>query len=779
MDKRSFLFISLMMISFFVLNTFVFDRSGELQKNQDLSRKELYESKIAKQEQLPLVPLFYDKNGEQFATNALQFGDLYLTLQGEEKLPETLHAKNTSLNLFFVNGLGIYSSSKEFNLPPIPSLKNATDLQLVSNLQTFNQASSTIGEYANRRIHFPYTKLEGDAIALYSGSDGLIPVGIWSYEEKQFILFEDTEELKGFISLQRPAKKIDEALQNERFYVLENEYQQVVFSTIGGAIAELNLPLSSETNKLSVVHPIEFDFQIEKSNQENAKFPLSSYTGIDKNGQSVKMTPKQGGYTPLLRRNILSKTGTVLSQVSPSLYSLNLTEEGENFSPTIYKVSRFSAKEIEFIGIEAHRKITKTYRFVEGAPYTLELSVKIDGDLKGLWLTTGVPEAELVSGSYAPLLQWYNEKKGKMQKISLPKGAVDYLDLNPAWVSNSNGFFGIILDPVNSSGSGIQVRQYSGESIPSRISMIDPKYSPYPAKDYPGYTCSIPFGENSIEGLANYIVYAGPYEDDILKMVDAALPGQDPNFITAITVQGFFSFISAPFAKFLYLVMQFFYFITHSWGFSIILLTLLLRIILYPLNLWALKSSAKAQEVAPEIARVQEKFKNDPNRMRMEQAMVYRNAGVNPFSALLPLLIQLPFMIGMLELIKTTFELRGASFIPGWIDNLTAPDVLFSWDYPLFFFGTSFHLLPFILGAIMFAQNQLNRIQQEKKGNMTDQQKQMMSMGNIMMLVFTFVFYNMPSGLNIYWIFSTMFGILQQWFITRKIKKEQQVKVLK
>jgi YidC/Oxa1 family membrane protein insertase len=136
-------------------------------------------------------------------------------------------------------------------------------------------------------------------------------------------------------------------------------------------------------------------------------------------------------------------------------------------------------------------------------------------------------------------------------------------------------------------------------------------------------------------------------------------------------------------------------------------------------------------------------------------------------------------MIGLLELIKTTFELRGASFIPGWIDNLTAPDVLFSWNYPLFFFGTSFHLLPFILGGIMFAQNRMNRIQQEKKGPMTDQQKQMMSMGNIMMIGFTFIFYNMPSGLNIYWIFSTLFGMIQQWFMTKKIKKEQQVKILK
>jgi YidC/Oxa1 family membrane protein insertase len=779
MDRRSFLFIFLITISFFLLNTFVFDRSGELQKNQDISRKELYEAKVAKMADIPLAPLFHDKNGENFATNALRFGDLYLTLQESETLPPMLYANGASLHLSLVNDLGIYSSSKDVKFPSIPSAKNMGDLQLVSNFQNLDKISTAIGEYANHRIHFPFAKLEGDAIALHPSTDGFIPVGVWSYEEKQFTLFEDTEGLKGWLPLERDSANLDSALRNERLYVLENDYQQVVFSTISGAVSELNLPFSSKTNTLSVVNPIAFDYELEKEHPENAMFPLSSYMGVDKSGITTKMEPKAGGYTPLLRRNIMGKSGVVSSQVSPSMYALGLREEGENFSPTTYKVGRFSANEIEFIGSEAHRKVTKTYKFVEGAPYTLELTIKVDGDVKGLWLTSGVPEAELVSGSYSPLLQWYNGKKGKMEKISLPKGEVDYPDVKPTWVSNSNGFFGIILDPVGATASGVQIEQYSGESIPTRISLIDPKYTPYPAKNYPGYVCSIPFEETANQGMATYIVYAGPYEDDILKMVDGALPGDGPNFISAITVQGFFSFISAPFAKFLYMVMQFFYFVTRSWGFSIILLTLLLRIILYPLNLWALKSTTKAQELAPEIERVKEKYKADPNRARMEQAMVYKNAGVNPFSAMLPMLIQLPFMIGLLELIKTTFELRGASFVPGWIDNLTAPDVLFSWNYPLFFFGTSFHLLPFILGGLMFAQNQMNRLQQEKKGPMTDQQKQMMSMGNIMMIGFTFIFYNMPSGLNIYWIFSTLFGMIQQWFMTKKIKKEQQVKILK
>ena len=177
------------------------------------------------------------------------------------------------------------------------------------------------------------------------------------------------------------------------------------------------------------------------------------------------------------------------------------------------------------------------------------------------------------------------------------------------------------------------------------------------------------------------------------------------------------------------------------------------------------------QKVAPKLQALQEKFKGDPKRLQTETAMLYKTEGVNPFSGCLPFIIQLPFLIGMFDLLKSSFDLRGVSFIPGWINNLTAPDVLFSWNYPIIFFGTSFHLLPFILGGLMFVQMRFSNAQQAQKGPVSDQQQQMKMMGNIMTVFFTFMFYNMPSGLNLYWIFSTLFGILQQWFMMKRFQK--------
>ena len=124
----------------------------------------------------------------------------------------------------------------------------------------------------------------------------------------------------------------------------------------------------------------------------------------------------------------------------------------------------------------------------------------------------------------------------------------------------------------------------------------------------------------------------------------------------------------------------------------------------------------------------------------------------------------------MFDLLKSTFSLRGAAFIPGWINNLTAPDVLFSWDYPLPFFGTQFHLLPVILGVVMFFQQKMASAQSKKSGPLTDQQKQQQKMGMIMTIVFTFLFYKFPSGLNIYWLSSMSLQILQQWYMSKRKK---------
>lgn len=573
---------------------------------------------------------------------------------------------------------------------------------------------------------------------------------------------------------------ITRSSEEEEFFVIQNDYQQIVFSNIGGSIAEINLPFQSKENPKSFVRPIHLDRVILEQYTLNDQFPAFAYYINDGTGIKQISERRRGGFYPLLRRTIFNAKDTLLYNSPVKHYALKVVAENLQQNK-LYTLKRLEKNLIEFELVEPDRKINKIFRFPKDpndAPYCLEVSIKIDGDARGLWLTSGVPEVELISDSPAPALSMRilkGNQKADIEKISLPKECAVSTTTYPDWVCTANGFFGLIVDPLTDIPAGYRACKIPGTEDPTRLTLVDPEYHLYPAEKYPGYVFQLPLRSQTT--LLRY--YAGPLESDILKRVDQTYSdpatGYNPDYVGALSFHGWFTFISEPFAKFLFILMDFFYLVTSSWGISIILLTIALRIMLYPLNAWSIKSTMKMQEISPKVSAIQEKYKKDPKRAQQEVMNLYREKGVNPLSGCFPLLIQLPFLIGMFDLLKSTFELRGASFIPGWIDNLTAPDVLFSWNFPIVFFGTDFHLLPFLLGAVMWVQQRFSASTPKDKSLMTDQQKQQKMMGNIMTIVFTVMFYHFPSGLNIYWLSSMALGILQQGYMSRKIAKKKSV----
>jgi YidC/Oxa1 family membrane protein insertase len=564
--------------------------------------------------------------------------------------------------------------------------------------------------------------------------------------------------------------------KEERFYVLENNYQQLVFSNIGGALSEINLPLKSKENQASVIRKIGFDRTLEEDYAQNDHFPVFPYFTSDGKGGVVKVAQGQvGGYYPLLRRSIAVTPDQMPFRIAPRYYALNLVSEDPSVASAVYKLKKLDQYSIEFEASLPNRKITKTFSLPKdaaAAPYCLELTVRVDGDARGLWLTTGVPEVELVSGSATPVLKYRLTKQQKpvVEQVDLPKLATSVSSIRPDWICNSNGFFGIIIDPLTEAGPGFGAHFIPGQQAPTRLSLIDPRYDLYPADKYPGYEMRLPL--RAAAQTSKFRMFGGPFVSDILQQVDATYSnpatGYNPDYVACQSFQGWFAFISEPFAKFLFILMKFFYKITYSWGISIILLTVALRIMLYPLNAWSIKSTMRMQKIAPRVSAIQQKYKKDPKRSQMEIMALYKEAGANPLTGCFPILIQMPFLIGMFDLLKSTFELRGATFIPGWIDNLAAPDVLFSWNYPVIFFGTNFHLLPIILGVVMYLQQKFSAGISKSNQPLTDQQKQQKMMSNIMAIVFAVMFYHFPSGLNLYWLSSMLLGILQQWWMNRK-----------
>jgi YidC/Oxa1 family membrane protein insertase len=567
--------------------------------------------------------------------------------------------------------------------------------------------------------------------------------------------------------------------EDEKFYVIENNYQQLVFSNKGGALREINLPFKTEKNQQSVVLETEFDREMVKDHPENAQFPLRAFLtpGTDpKTGFKENTKGQLGGYYPLLRRDYIQTAKHNEIRIPAQYYAANIVSEYPEVAELIYNVKEFTDTHIVFEANQPHRRITKTYSVeseLTDAPYCINLTIQIEGDSRGLWVVTGVPEVEWISGAIAPALKYRITRNDKSEVIllDLPKDNIALSSIYPDWICNSNGFFGIILDPLTTIDAGLRAQYIPGKTVPSRLFKMDDNYDKFKLEDLPGYTMQLPLNSNG--GTMGFRLFTGPFADGILKAVDKVYSndeiGYNPDYIAAQTFHGWFAFISAPFAKFLFVLMNFFHFITGSWGFSIILLTVALRIMLYPLNAWSTKSMIKMQQIAPDVTAIQEKYKKDPKKAQLEVMNLYREKGVNPVSGCLPLLIQMPFLIGMFDLLKSTFELRGASFIPGWIDDLSAPDVLFSWTKPIFFIGNQFHLLPILLGAVMLLQQRMSSTAPKDVNLMTEQQRQQKTMGTIMAVVFAVMFYNFPSGLNIYWLSSMLLGILQQWWTSKRL----------
>jgi YidC/Oxa1 family membrane protein insertase len=791
MDKRSLIFVVALSCAFFGIQAW-FDSQkvdsykiaqAKAQEEAAYKKKELefeVASRTANVEDLPIVSLFSDAKGEHKVASAIATGDLFLTLSWETEIPSTVYVslKNNLVPLHLIGKdtkLGtpvFYSQSKssKISVPSIPT-DSPLDLQLIT---LGKEIRITLGEQRGNTLSLPFHYLEETAIALMQNGNEFLPVGIYNPEMKKVKALTDFQQLSAIVA-QAPKPSTSFSKNGEEFYVLENEYQQLVFSTRGGALAEINLPQRSAENKKSIVKEIDIDRQIIKHSPRNAFFPLRPYYTTSGQGQTLHNEGAFGSYYPLLRRPIFDANGLQKTSFPPANYAFNVIGDDPEIANMQYKVTKFEPNLIRFEGKTSQRRIVKTFYIPEekNGPYCLLMDIQIDGDTRNLWLTSGVPDAELIAASYSPLLK-YQITKGKVsdiETIDLPKKEIiQGTDVEPNWISNNNGFLGVIFDPLTKVGPGFRATQISGTELPSRLTLVDPGYQLYPAANYPGYATYLPLKS----GSTTFRIFAGPFDENLLKDLDniykEPLINYNPDYQAAQSIQGWFSFISEPFAKFLFLLMELFYAITRSWAASIILLTIALRAMMYPLNAWSIRSSIKMQAIAPKVKAVQEKYKKDPRKAQMEVMTLYKESGINPISGCIPMLLQMPFLIGMFYLLKSSFPLRGAPFIPGWIDDLAAPDILFSWGQPLWFFGNEFHLLPVLMGASMFLQQKLTS-QLPKDGTpLSEAQKQQKVMGNVMSIVFIFMFYNFPSGLNLYFMFSTLLGVFQQWWMMKKMK---------
>jgi YidC/Oxa1 family membrane protein insertase len=197
-----------------------------------------------------------------------------------------------------------------------------------------------------------------------------------------------------------------------------------------------------------------------------------------------------------------------------------------------------------------------------------------------------------------------------------------------------------------------------------------------------------------------------------------------------------------------------------NYGVAIILLTIMFKIIFWPLGSKSYKSMAEMKKLQPLMTQIREKYKNDKKKMNEEVMALYKTYKVNPMSGCLPMIVQIPVFFAFYRMLYGSIELRHAPFI-GWITDLSAPDRLFRFDFaiPLMTPPYGIPVLTIIMGATMFIQQKLS----PPAGDPAQARMMMM-----MPLIFTFIFINFPAGLVLYWLVNNVLSISQQYYITKK-----------
>ncbi|MCR5766527.1 MAG: membrane protein insertase YidC [Treponema sp.] len=273
----------------------------------------------------------------------------------------------------------------------------------------------------------------------------------------------------------------------------------------------------------------------------------------------------------------------------------------------------------------------------------------------------------------------------------------------------------------------------------------------------------------------SYYVYFGPRNEKDLKIYNIsennAWKFSGHKLTESLQTSGWLSWMEAILKVGLELLHK----LIHNWGICIIIITIILKIILFPLSIKQSKGTIKMQALQPKLQEIQKKYAGDQQKMQIETQKIYKEAGYNPASGCLPLVFQFIVLIAMYNLFNNYFEFRGAMFIPGWIPDLSSGDSVFSWEknIPLIssFTGNHLRLLPIIYVATQILSTKITQLGGATMGgNQNTMNMKLLTYG--MPIMFFFLFYSAPAGLLLYWLTSNIWQVGQQLVINKMMSKE-------
>ena len=416
---------------------------------------------------------------------------------------------------------------------------------------------------------------------------------------------------------------------------------------------------------------------------------------------------------------------------------VKLLGEVGDFAEVGLSASGTTAPNSKTVWKESDEKMT--WRNSDGVVFTREVSV--DGYLITITDTVeNKTKNELSFAPYARIVRGNHENSTAVQvgAITNTNSRVRYVDWNKLnkksyAYSTTNGFVGFsdqywqTVADVKSHDQTMRAKsvgeKYVADTVAAPI-VVAPKST----------------------GVFTTTIFAGPREQRVLDTAETVIPG-----IGDTLDYGWFWFFARPMLWALNVLNSF----VMNYGVAIILLTILLRILMWPLTRKSYASSIAMQRMQPEIQRIQKLYANDKMRMQMEMMNLYKTHKTSPMSGCLPMLIQIPIFFALYKALLISVNMRNAHFL--WISDLAAMDPYF--------------IMPILMGATMWLQQY---IQSGKKNIDTKSNDAAAATGRIMKwlpVIFAVMFAWMPAGLVLYWTVSNIFGIVQTYIIKKQLKQ--------
>ena len=302
------------------------------------------------------------------------------------------------------------------------------------------------------------------------------------------------------------------------------------------------------------------------------------------------------------------------------------------------------------------------------------------------------------------------------------------------WIGVRTKYFALVLAPMDQKGAYGRI---FGEEIPVSADGKE-KWKHYRIR------LAMPYLGKRTE-KNQFLVFLGPLDTGVVKSY-------------GLGISKFMDFgwkIIEPFSRAVLWSFKKLHSIIPNYGLVIIIFSILIKIIVYPLTHKSFESMKKMQALQPEMAKLREQYAKDPQRLNRETMKLYKKSGVNPMGSCLPMMLQMPLLYALFIVFRSTIELRGQGFI-WWIKDLSQPDTIATLPFSIPFYGDSVNILPLFMGTTMLLQ---------QKMSVTDPKQKFMIY--FMPIFFTLLFNSFPSGLNLYYALFNLLSILQQKYMVR------------